>query len=300
MNRVSRCACCGGEALRRWPALVAPFIAEYVLRAPPETCALLECERCGFRFFDRTYDEDELHRLYAHYRGRAYFESRHRHEPWYTERFNAGFGHDARYIEARRSQIHDVVGRCAELATLRTVLDYGGDSGQIIPAEIGREKRHVYDLSDAAPVEGVVKVTNERDLARYDLVILTGVLEHSSDPEALLRRVAGFSRGLLYIEVPHERFDVTMLGRGRAYERYLRGLVRHPRLLRWVDFYASAFRVKLGVLPPLGFVKLHEHIGFFDERSLSSLVARAGLRMKLCETRPVAGMPTIACVAALS
>jgi len=42
-------------------------------------------------------------------------------------------------------------------------LDYGGDKGQFIPESIGKQK-FVYELSDAAPVDGVARIASDIDL----------------------------------------------------------------------------------------------------------------------------------------
>src|SRR5687768_3882357 len=102
MDLVTRCPACGSDGSRGWPALVAPFVAEFALEAPVAACKLLECDTCEMRFFEARYTEDELSRLYTGYRGPRYFEVRHRHEPWYTERFNQGFGNDAARGAARQ------------------------------------------------------------------------------------------------------------------------------------------------------------------------------------------------------
>ena len=50
-----------------------------------------------------------------------------------------------------------------------------------------------------------------------------------------------------------------------------------PPLLLALDVYSTAFRVKLGVLPPFGFVPMREHVSFFTEASLGALARRVGL-----------------------
>jgi hypothetical protein len=282
MNQISRCPCCQSGSTAAWPALVAPFIAEFVLRAPVSTCQLLECRSCGFRFFDRRFTDAEAERLYGHYRGPEYFEVRHRHEPWYTARFNEDLSDQSQVLVKRRQRTSDFLERYLDRSAIETVLDYGGESGQAIPDGWGRD-RVVYDLSDAAPVATVRKVSMAAELPQrgFDLAMVLHVLEHAAEPATMLGCVRPLlrERGALLVEVPYERFSLRALGRGPASQRYVNWLAAHPLALRVADFYSTAARVKLGLVPPLAVPKLHEHINFFDEGSLAALARASGFEM---------------------
>lgn len=306
MDPMTACPCCEDPSPEgRW-ALVSPFIAHYVLEGPVETCRLLECHRCGLRFFDRRLDGAETQKLYAGYRGETYFQARHREEFWYTRRLNAGMGSDPALLEARKARLREFLapnlgGRPEDLGA---VLDFGGDSGQMIPEEFGRE-RFVFEVSDVPPAAGVIKLSDpgRLDSGGYDLVLLCHVLEHSGDPAGLVRQLAGLLRpkaGLLYVEVPLERFRTGFAGRGPGYRNWLGWLARHPRLLRWMDFYATAARVGLGWIPPFGFIKLHEHLNFFTLGALRALTDRSGLEWVAGTVLPLAPgvdeAPVLACL----
>ncbi len=262
-----------------WPAVVAPFIAEFVLRQPVSTCQLLECRSCGFRFFDQRFTDAEAERLYARYRGPEYFEARHRHEPWYTARFNENLSDQSEVLVKRRQRTASFLARFLDRAQVDALLDYGGDSGQAIPDGWGRD-RVVFDLSDAPPVATVRKVTDEAELPQhaFDLAMLLHVLEHAADPAAMLARVRPLlrERASIFVEVPYERMSLRALGRGVVSERYMTWLAAHPLPLRALDFYSTAARVKLGLAPPFAVPKLHEHINFFHEASLTALARRCG------------------------
>ncbi len=282
MLRIDHCPCCDSGSTESWPAVVAPFIAEFVLRKQVKTCKLLECKDCGFRFFDERFTDTEAERLYSRYRGPEYFEVRHRHEPWYTARFNENASAQSDTIVKRRQRMATFLENYVDPSKVHAVLDYGGDSGQAIPEEWGRE-RVVYDLSDAPPVPSVSKYSDEAMLPRqgFDLILLLHILEHVSDPAAVLCRVKPLLReqGFLFVEVPYERYSLRALGRGAMAGRYARWLARHPYALVAVDFVSTAARVKLGLVPPFAMAKLHEHINFFDERSLAAVAKRAGLEI---------------------
>jgi hypothetical protein len=304
MLKSETCPCCNATASRRWPALVSPFTADYVLHAPPSTCQLLECGRCGHRYFDLRYSAEELERLYAGYREESYFACRNRHEPWYTEAVNRFVGWDEGLVASRRAGIAAFLGRAGLPGPVGSVLDYGGDSGQLIPPGIAREA-FVFDLSGVTPMPGVTGLRREADLraGAYDLVLLSHVLEHAPDPRDLLEKVAPLlphGSGALYVEVPLERPWLGLLPRGRAGKAWLDSVRRLPRVLRALDFYSTAFRVKAGFLPPLGFAKLHEHVNAFTRSSLSRALENAGfavLRLEETSRRNWPTGPALVCLA---
>jgi SAM-dependent methyltransferase len=284
--------------------LVAPFIAAFVLEGPVQPCRLLECGSCRLRFFSERFTTDELHKLYAEYRGDRYYRIRHRHEPWYTETYNRWIGHDAQRTAARKDSLRAFLHKSGVFGPFEAILDYGGDAGQLIPQEL-TQHGYVFDLSGVAPVPGVDGIANTRDLRpqAYDLILMSHVLEHVPDPVDLLRHARGLVResGFLYVEVPLERPWMGFVGRGFAMRLYLDLLRRNSVLLRWVDFYSSAFRVKAGTLPPFGFPKLHEHINCFSVESLSAAVDRSGFDVLRIAPTSTAGpdqtADSIACVA---
>jgi len=308
VNRIDRCPVCGSAPGRAWPALVAPFIADFVLHTSVERCHLHECGRCGLRFFAERFTDQELARLYTDYRGPEYFRSRHRHEPWYTERFNRRIGHDSARSAARQAGLQSFLHASGVAAPFESILDYGGDAGQLIPQALTAHA-YVYDISGVDAVPGVARIAKAADLtpAGYSLVLLSHVLEHVPDPVAMLGTLRDLARaegGLVYVEVPFERPWMGLQGRGAATEKYLDLLRRTGPVLTLMDFYSSACRIKAGCLPPLGFCKLHEHINFFSPQSLRVAVERSGFSVLKLE--PVSafgpGNPddSLACLARVS
>jgi hypothetical protein len=283
VNKTEHCPVCGSEAHRGWPALVAPFIADFVLQTAVEHCRLLECGTCGLRFFAERFTHAELSRLYADYRGATYYRIRHRHEPWYTARYNGDIGNDSGRARARREGVRTFLCEAGVSGPFESILDYGGDAGQLIPVEM-TQHAYVYEISTVVPISGVRKIEKEEDLQQggYDLVLLSHVLEHTPEPLNLLRKafhVAREGNGLLYVEVPLERPWMGFIGRGRMTTSYLDLVRRNRILMRFLDFYTTAFRIKVGFLPPFGFSKLHEHINFFSAESLRLAVDRSGFEV---------------------
>ncbi|HXB97242.1 MAG TPA: class I SAM-dependent methyltransferase, partial [bacterium] len=227
------------------------------------------------------------------YRGERYFRERHRFEWWYGRKANDALGSDPAELAFRRQRMSAVLAAAPGLGPVRSVLDYGGDRGQFIPEGLGQE-RYVLDLSGAEPLPGVTGLRQAADLGpgrTVDLVMLCNVLEHSSDPAALLAEAGRLLApgAWLYVELPLERYRLGCLGRGPWQRRYLEALCRHPAWLGWVDFYSSAFRVKANLLPPLGLLKAHEHLNFFHPASLTRLLQAGGFAVAHCGPSPNQG-----------
>jgi len=279
---IDSCPCCGSRQLKKWPAIVAPFIAHYACGIDPQPCNLCECRSCTFRFFDSRLTDSEIARLYAGYRGSKYFEARHRDEYWYSASVNAAIGNDADEIVARKQNLSRLLEERS--SSIRSVLDYGGDRGQFIPDNLG-EERYVFEISDAEPVDGVCRIESV-DGRQFDFVMLAHVLEHCSEPSIIageLKKLAN-TKTIFYFEVPYERPSLLLAQHGRLQRAYLDALLRSSSLLAIVDLYSTVCRVKLNCIPPLGLQKCSEHLNFFNEKSLRALLERSGYELLDCGT----------------
>ena len=303
MYRIDVCPCCRQRMQATCPALAAPFVMERVRREPAAPCTLMTCPACGFRGFDQRFDEEELGRLYRDYRGEAYFQARHRWEPWYTRKANQALGDDPEELRSRKGNALGLVTPCLGGAVPARILDFGGDRGQFIPDEWTGD-RFVYEVSGQAPLPGIQALTSfAGQEASFDLVMLCMVMEHLSEPAAQLEVLHGLVApgGLLYVEVPLERPGLRWAGAWPWGFRGLRWLAGHPWLLRLMDLHSTYFRVRKGFIPPGGFLKAHEHINFFTRTSLEALLGRMGFQVMACEEMGFAGAlgqaTAIGCVA---
>src|ERR1700744_724955 len=107
------------------------------MRHPARGLASMRMQWLLVPFFDTRLSGAEIQKLYADYRGDAYFEARHRHEFWYTRKVNDGIGSDDVKIAARKRSLAEILGDRAR--SFATVLDYGGDRGQVIADGWGAE-----------------------------------------------------------------------------------------------------------------------------------------------------------------
>lgn len=279
MYLASACPCCQSTNLQGSPALVAPFIREFALAGKAPEAQLIECQNCGFRFFDRRYEAEEMSALYSQYRSENYFQARNRHEFWYTRVINDQLGKDPKDIAARRAYVEKFLSEALGEQKFASILDYGGDAGQFIPDGIANRK-FVHEVSDVAPVSGVAKLGSETELkqhAPYSLIMVCHVLEHLPDPAEILMRfpdLQASGEGWLLIEVPHERYNLRY--QSTAWPP-LRRLVERYRPLRLLnEIYTLYFRTRWNMIPPFGFPRLHEHINFYSVDSLGRLLKRCG------------------------
>ncbi len=267
MPRIAtRCIACDHDGLDRQSAVLMPFIAQrafgwtpcevteaWGLRDLPRghalaLCSTLHCRHCGLLFLDMRFDDDEMARLYAGYRGPAYEAEREGFEPGYSARNRALLAGDAHI-----PQVEALL--APGLPPAPAVLDWGGDTGQNTPLRARARLHHVLDISGRPLVAGAVAVTEEGLDEAYDLVVLSNVLEHLPEPLALLQRVAQRMAAMarqvpavrLYVEVPFEALMQQAEGDPQAWE--------HKR--HW-----------------------HEHINFFSPAALEQLLRRAGFTLQ--------------------
>jgi hypothetical protein len=243
------------------------------------------CTDCGLSYFEDRYDEAEVAALYERYRGEQYFQQRHHLEPWYSRSFNAQLGEESA-TAGGREMFQGLLSRFQSVP-IRTVLDFGGDRGQLMVGGLG-EEHYVFDISGVEAAPGVIRILDPVELAgrTFDLVLLYDVMEHLSQPVEIVRdEVAPLVApgGFLFVKVPRYDFQFSDIPTGSWYATYLNWLLRSRVATTALDFWSTAVRTKFARIPPLGFAKMHEHINFFDVNSLSLALGRSGLDLLACE-----------------
>jgi len=265
MVKVSNCVICEGAIRRIKRALVSPFLAARIWNRRPFCVDLVECKACGFMFYNPRLDNEAAGRLYAGYRSEEYQRMRQASEPWYTVSFNAELSSHAAY-ERRRPVLAAILRRHIGEREIRRVLDYGGDRGDLVRGLIDGAAAFVYDISGIPAVDGVAATTDPAE-CRADLVINSNVLEHAGFPRLLLADIVKASPpgGRVYLEVPRESpFGVARILR-RIAQLGIVALTR-PALARHV-------------LRPASLYLMHEHINYFSERSLATLMRSGGCKV---------------------
>jgi SAM-dependent methyltransferase len=213
-------------------------------------------------FYNPRLDDEEAKRLYADYRLPEYQQMRHASEPWYTVKFNAGLAAHAAY-ERRRPILAAILRQHIGDREIRRILDYGGDRGDLVRGLVDGAEAFVYDISGIPAVDGVT-ATSEPARCKADLIINSNVLEHAGFPRLLFGDIVKATPpgGIVYLEVPRE----SPFGLARMFRRVAQvGIVglTHPGLARHL-------------LRPASLYMMHEHINYFSEQSLATLMRSGG------------------------
>lgn len=274
------CLCCGSNDLETEYTVISPYFAYKALNIPPIGCDIHRCCTCDFRFYSRGLTDQEGDAYYRGYRDETYFKERNRYEPFYsrsehdnlTERLGS---------ETRRSALATTIRTNGLPTEFACVVDYGGGDGSLI-SELSAVRKVSFDRSGTPGLTGIEVIEDRSALpSEVDLITCAQVLEHISDPKGLIDEMISILKpgGLLYLEVPDQIW--RRISPFRLSQRAIEWLCRHPRLLLAADIYGTAFRVKLGVLPPFGFVPMREHINFFSAQALRTLPQQNAMRIRV-------------------
>lgn len=262
MIEVAACVICDGEIRRLKRALVAPFLATRIWNRAPFCVDLVKCRACGFMFYNPRLDAAEEARLYAGYRSQEYQRMRQASEPWYTVKFNADLA-SARSYEIRREKVRAILRQHLGQREITRVLDYGGDHGDLVRGLLDGTTAFVYDISGMTAAEGVTATSDPAD-CQADLIINSNVLEHVGFPRRLVGEILQSAPrgGLIFLEAPCEApFGLTRIARRLAQIGIMS--LAQPTLAR-------------SVVRPAALYLMHEHINYFTERSLTTLMWMCG------------------------
>lgn len=117
---------------------------------------------------------------------------REKHEPDYVERKHQHLG----FRENTRSAEYLLQPYLKQ----PRILDVGGNDGINTPLRHIAEAHHIYDTAETKTVEGAYSV--KLPDPPYDLVVLSHVLEHVSEPYEFIKDWAQHSSKIIYVEVP--------------------------------------------------------------------------------------------------
>lgn len=267
-----KCIICSTQNTEQAPALISPWIRDLGISDRLSTYYL--CKNCNTGFFSKRYDDNEMAKIYANYRGERYLKIRTHWEPWYS--FNYNSNHDSRdWIESRKNSLTNfLVANCA--TKFKSIIDIGGDRGQYIP-DIA-DTKIVLDISDKSTLDGVVRFATFENLPFADLVIYAHVLEHVSNPVQELNSLFSKSK-YVYVEVP---YGIPVVNRTRKSKiRLIAHLV--------LSINAPLWRRKTS--PATGrtvssrkMITQSEHLTFFSEKSMEEIAKQIGVKLVMQKT----------------
>lgn len=213
-------------------------------------------------FYNPRLDDTDLRRLYENYRSEEYQQMRHAFEPWYTSNFNEELASASSY-RIRRDIVRTILLQHIGERKVRRILDYGGDRGDLVSGLFDEAEPFVYDISGVSATPGVTATVDPTG-CKADLIINSNVLEHIGFPRNLVSGIfqAAPEDGLVFLEVPCEfPFGLTRISR-RVAQIGVTALTR-PWLTRFLVTRASLYM-------------MHEHINYFSERALTTLMRSCG------------------------
>jgi len=271
------CPICAGDTELFGYGVIAPFISECSHMPRDQVTELLCCSACDFQFFSIRYGPKELSSIYSAYRSPEYLRLRRSWEPWYSERIN-----DATSVEKSRIDRKKFMNLTLEDALPKEIncaVDFGGDEGQFFP-DIQINRRIVLDLSEHPLHDGVERINSLGDLGdkRVDLVIVSHVLEHLTDPVQTLQDLHGVMSedGILYVEVPMDRFVTHSSLAKKPYRDRVRRYPSHKLIFIMRDFITGVSRQYRTKIPRWGVIKQSEHINYFSGTSVQRLLTKSG------------------------
>jgi SAM-dependent methyltransferase len=224
---LDRCLACGGRRLR-------PLAMAYLHR--DERFPLVECRACGMRFLGVQPSPQALAEFYD----AAYFESEYRCGRTVASSFNE---------EAFRAETGGLLDAFAALGASGRLLDVGCASGWLLKhaAARGWQAQGVEIAPDAvahARAQGLDVFQGDLlaarfPAARFDLVYLGDVLEHTHDCRAVVLEVARILKpgGLIYLRGP-----ITTHSLARSLALGLYGTLGRTLVLREVPYHLWEFR----------------------------------------------------------
>jgi SAM-dependent methyltransferase len=261
MQSVSSCVVCHAPVSKSSTGVIAPFLARRIWNAPSFPAKLMHCGGCGFKFFNPRLDGDEEKRLYADYRSEEYRELRQSYEPWYSKSFNDGLSAPTG-MKVRKDTLRRVLSPYLAGLQIRTILDFGGNRGELIEDLLPNTERYVFDISNLETLPGIGHLRAKEDCKgrQWDLVICSNVLEHVGDPQRTMEEISeiGNKGTLIFVEVPQES----------------------PAGLKNIAKRLTQLAILLATRPSIGFrlfrpsliYLMHEHVNFFCQEALRHLV----------------------------
>lgn len=212
MKQIDYCVCCGSKNIEVFSASVAPFVVDRMTGDNKHTsqvpCGYMHCLDCDFASIDLRFERDEEYRYYQNYMKEEYIAHRCKYEGEGMRGLLESLSGPS-YKEMRVSAATKIINDTIDVSKIQSVLDYGGDTGEMIPKELHHANRFVTDVQVRQLPNGVQAVQDPSECGSVDLLICGHTLEHVSYPRLVLEDMKRYmkSGSWLYLELPNERTE---------------------------------------------------------------------------------------------
>ncbi|MGB8478073.1 MAG: methyltransferase domain-containing protein [Acidobacteriaceae bacterium] len=164
-------------------------------------------------------------------------------------------------MKVRKDTLRDVLSPYLAGHQIRTILDFGGNRGELIEDLIPNTERYVYDISDLETLPGIGHLKKIEDCQEHpwDLIVCSNVLEHVRDPRKVLEEMGKIAsaKTLIFVEVPQE----SPAGPKNIAKR----------LTQLAILMVMRPSIGLRLFRPALIYLMHEHVNFFCPKALRHL-----------------------------
>jgi SAM-dependent methyltransferase len=204
MKNIDYCSICGSKNVKLYSSAMDGFVVNRMLKNsnrpdPFPSCSLICCLDCEGRSSSFRFDEAEEKVYYFQYMKEDYLKER-------SVRDVAEYYASEENKSNRRTAASSVMIKHINFEQIKSVLDFGGDTGEMIPVELAHAHQYVVDQDERSLDSKVKFVNSPEEIDSVDLVMCCHTLEHVSDPCSVINEIKKYMQAgsWLYIEVPNE------------------------------------------------------------------------------------------------
>jgi hypothetical protein len=203
MKTIVSCAVCGSPT-EQYPANLDNWVVNRMLSGAiqdlPE-CKINRCLACNYAGVNYRFTRDEETVYYKDYMKQGSEYVNQRNLDWLARHFDS-----SEHKTSRRTMAVGVLTKAIDLNQISSMVDFGGNTGDMIPLELNHAQRYVVDVESRTLANGVVSVTSPKESGLVDLVMCSHTLEHVSDIKGTMDAIKSYMKpgSWLYVEVPLE------------------------------------------------------------------------------------------------
>lgn len=204
MKDIEYCPVCFSKDLKKYSARIDDWTFKRFLRKTNENSERLDippiytmlCQDCRFAFCNIRFNQEEEQEYYQNYMTGEYVDGR-------GIQNIAEFYHSEKYINMRKAACWTRLE--PYVSSVGSLLDFGGNTGDMIPDDLGFATRYVLDVEPRELKNGI-KSVRYADPIKVDLIICGHTLEHLSKINEGMIQIKDRMNpgGILYMEVPDD------------------------------------------------------------------------------------------------